>query len=102
MLPVADMPVHRQETARHLVIAKPVGPQDIPGQSQAPPDYSHYPALIGADLLHAEGLTGDGVTIAVIDTGLWPWQSVVEDTAGEARLGVPTTPSATSCTSATT
>ncbi len=32
---------------------------------------TNYPALIGADDLHRGGVTGKGVTIAVLDTGLW-------------------------------
>lgn len=32
---------------------------------------TNYPALIGADSLQAAGITGKGVTIAVLDTGFW-------------------------------
>ncbi len=32
---------------------------------------TNYPALIGADSLHTAGVTGKGVTIAVLDTGFW-------------------------------
>ena len=32
---------------------------------------TNYPALIGADTLQAAGIKGKGVTIAVLDTGLW-------------------------------
>src|SRR5262249_12625158 len=32
---------------------------------------TNYPALIGADSLQQAGITGKGVTIAVLDTGLW-------------------------------
>ena len=31
-----------------------------------------YPAWIGADRLHASGIDGSGIGIAIIDTGLWP------------------------------
>ena len=30
-----------------------------------------YPALVGADTLQKAGITGKGVTIAILDTGLW-------------------------------
>lgn len=30
-----------------------------------------YPSVISADRLHAQGITGKGVTVAVIDTGVW-------------------------------
>ena len=32
---------------------------------------TNYPMLVGADTLHQAGITGRGVTIAVLDTGLW-------------------------------
>ena len=32
---------------------------------------TYYPTVIGADRLHEQGITGKGVTIAVLDTGLW-------------------------------
>ena len=32
---------------------------------------THYVHQVGADLLHAEGITGAGVTVAVLDTGVW-------------------------------
>ncbi len=33
------------------------------------------PYITGADRLHAEGITGNGVTVAVLDTGIWQLQS---------------------------
>ncbi|MGB7738268.1 MAG: S8 family peptidase, partial [Steroidobacteraceae bacterium] len=36
-------------------------------------DYSHS-LLVGAPDLHKQGITGKGVTVAVVDTGLW-WES---------------------------
>ena len=38
------------------------------GPSQ--PD-TFFPSLIGAAQLHQAGITGDGVTVAVVDTGIW-------------------------------
>lgn len=32
---------------------------------------SHYPTLIGATDLYAAGIDGEGVTVAVVDTGIW-------------------------------
>ncbi|HEX9474848.1 MAG TPA: S8 family peptidase, partial [Steroidobacteraceae bacterium] len=32
---------------------------------------TNYPTLVGADALQKAGITGKGVTIAVLDTGLW-------------------------------
>ena len=50
--------------------------------------YSDFPALVRADLLHDQGITGRGVSIAVVDTGLWSWRSLVNDSQGAPRLGV--------------
>jgi len=38
---------------------------------------TNYPMLVGADMLQQAGITGKGVTIAVLDSGLWqdPMQS---------------------------
>ena len=33
--------------------------------------YTDYPAVIAADCLHDVGIDGAGVTLAVLDTGLW-------------------------------
>ncbi|MGB5623750.1 MAG: hypothetical protein WBN65_14755, partial [Gammaproteobacteria bacterium] len=32
---------------------------------------THYGALVNADDVHAMGITGEGIGIAVLDTGLW-------------------------------
>ena len=48
------------------------GVQDSTGLASLPLLYeTNYPALIGADSLQRAGITGKGVTIAVLDTGLW-------------------------------
>ena len=35
-----------------------------------------------------KGLRVDGVAVAVLDTGLWPWHSLVNNTRGEPRLSI--------------
>ena len=48
------------------------GVQDSTRLASLPLVYeTNYPAMIGADKLHCGGITGRGVTIAVLDTGLW-------------------------------
>src|SRR5688572_27658746 len=48
------------------------GVQDSTSLASLPLIYeTNYPAMIGADELHCSGITGRGVTIAVLDTGLW-------------------------------
>ncbi len=47
---------------------------------------SWAPNLVGADRLYNEGVTGAGVTIAVLDTGAWPMSALKSDPAGKTRL----------------
>ena len=53
-------------------------------------DESYYPTLVGADQLHERGVTGLGVTIAVVDTGLSDINKALsKDASGDYRvLGV--------------
>ena len=46
---------------------------------------SYFPQVIGADLLHLEGVTGRGVTIAVLDTGTYSQIALNKDTDGNCR-----------------
>ncbi|NNE33996.1 MAG: S8 family serine peptidase [Rhodothermales bacterium] len=48
--------------------------------------YTHYPGRIGADLLHSQGITGRGVTIAVLDSGIFGRAALSENTAGDLRV----------------
>ena len=45
-----------------------------------------YPSLAGADSLHARGLTGLAVTVAVLDTGYWHHPSLDTNTLGLGRV----------------
>jgi len=48
---------------------------------------TYFPALIGATDLHGAGIDGRGVTIAVLDTGLWTNKKAIrENAAGEQRV----------------
>ncbi len=47
---------------------------------------TYYPSVVGADALHIHGITGRGVTVAMIDSGLWEHEALVTDTRGENRL----------------
>ena len=59
--------------------------QDVTdGSSTRPATY--YPTLIGANRLHAQGITGSGVTVAVLDSGLWEYSTLRNDSAGRPRI----------------
>ncbi len=49
--------------------------------SQSAPE-THFPGLIGAADLHVAGLTGRGVSVAVLDTGIWTTDGI-DETSGE-------------------
>ena len=53
--------------------------------SQAVPE-SHFPGLIGAADLHAAGVDGHGVGVAVIDTGIWQADGIDETAAEVERV----------------
>lgn len=46
----------------------------------------YYTAESGATLLHAAGITGAGVGVAIVDTGLWERAELVTNTQGERRI----------------
>ncbi|PLW81682.1 alkaline serine protease [Kineobactrum sediminis] len=57
----------------------------IPGY----PDYeadTYYPGIVGADALHLHGIRGKGVTVAVLDSGLWEHPALAYDTNGNPRI----------------
>jgi hypothetical protein len=57
----------------------------IPGYPDNRVD-TYYPTVTGADLLHQHGVTGLGVTVAVLDSGLWETEALRVDTRGEPRV----------------
>ncbi|MBU2677188.1 MAG: S8 family peptidase [Woeseia sp.] len=56
---------------------------DTPGDA-----YSQYPSLVDADRLHAEGITGWGVTVAVLDSGIYSGPGLSSNTYGDLRIAV--------------
>lgn len=57
----------------------------IPGYADNSAD-TYYPTVTGADLLHRHGITGKGVTVAVLDSGLWDTDSITRNTQGSTRV----------------
>ena len=49
-------------------------------------DNSYYPGIVGADALHKHGITGRGVTVAIIDSGLWEHDALRNNTDGKNRI----------------
>jgi serine protease AprX len=57
----------------------------VPGYENNHENY-YYNEVAGVDALHLQGVTGKGITVAVLDSGLWEHSSIVNDTSGGARL----------------
>jgi len=57
----------------------------VPGYDNNHGDF-YYNRVAGVEALHREGVTGKGVTVAVIDSGLWEHDALVKDTEGNNRL----------------
>ncbi|MEE4193649.1 MAG: S8 family serine peptidase, partial [Anaerolineae bacterium] len=45
-----------------------------------------YPEVVGADVVWEQGITGEGVTVAILDSGLYPYDSLLKDSQGNDRL----------------
>lgn len=57
----------------------------IPGYPENSDDF-YYATVTGADDLHRHGVTGRGITVAVLDSGLWDHPALVHDTDGKNRV----------------
>lgn len=59
--------------------------QLIPGYTNNDEDF-FYSTVAGADNLHLHGVRGAGVTVAVLDSGLWDHRALTHDTQGKERV----------------
>jgi len=57
----------------------------IPGYINNHED-SYFPTVVGADALHLHSITGKGVNVAIVDSGLWETQALAKDTNGNPRI----------------
>ncbi|WOJ93406.1 S8 family peptidase [Congregibacter variabilis] len=70
----------------HANVAKDCQVALVPSYLEPTKD-SYYPNASGAALLHSHGITGSGVTVAVLDSGLWEDNSELTlDTNGQNRV----------------
>ncbi len=57
----------------------------IPGYENNHENF-HYASVAGAAALHLQGITGRGVTVAVLDSGLWETEALATNTSGKPRV----------------
>ena len=67
----ADASVRRIFQDATAELASQVAPGDSP--------YIHYPALVDANDLHEMGVTGDNVTVAILDSGMQRSEELQKD-----------------------
>lgn len=76
----------QNQIALHANVAKDCQAELVPSYLEPTKD-SYYPNASGAALLHSHGITGNGVTVAVLDSGLWEDNSELTlDTTGHDRV----------------
>ena len=52
----------------------------------SPGAYHHFPTLVDADQVHASGITGQSVTVAILDSGMAATAELQKDTTGTGRM----------------
>jgi hypothetical protein len=57
----------------------------IPGYENNHENF-YYASVAGAGALHLQGITGKGVTVAVLDSGLWETEALANNTSGKPRV----------------
>jgi subtilisin family serine protease len=57
----------------------------VPGYENNHGDF-YYNHVGGVNVLHRQGITGKGVTVAVVDSGLWEHKALMTDTSGRNRV----------------
>ena len=59
--------------------------ETIPGYADNQSDF-YYSTVTGADNLHRHDIRGQGVTVAVLDSGLWEHEHLARNTQGKKRI----------------
>jgi subtilisin family serine protease len=81
-----------QSDGSFAVVWNGYGPGDDSGvfvqryAASLPAPDTAYPTLVGANQLHAQNVTGSGVTVAVVDTGYWSHPDLDTNASGQSRL----------------
>lgn len=65
---------------------KPNDPIDEEDPGMAGSAYTEFPSLVKADILHAQGIDGLGVTIAIVDSGMYSGPGISQDRYGTDRV----------------
>ena len=80
-----DQPLHQRDFEMEASFVGDCSIELIPGYDDNHENF-YYNTVIGVDALHRNGVTGRGVTVAVIDSGLWDHPVLTMDTRGKPRV----------------
>ena len=78
-------PLRQRDFTLKAIFAEGCATDLVPGYVNNHEDF-YYNSAAGVDALHRQGITGKGVTVAVVDSGLWEHDALVNDTTGRNRV----------------
>lgn len=78
-------PLRQRDFTLKAVFAEGCATDLVPGYENNNENF-YYNSAAGVDVLHLQGITGKGVTVAVVDSGLWEHEALVNDTTGRNRV----------------
>ncbi|TXS91291.1 S8 family peptidase [Parahaliea maris] len=81
----ARAPLQQHEISLSARFREGCAAELIPGYATYGTD-TYFPSVAGASALHQLGITGQGVTVAVLDSGLWEHASLSHNTLGRYRV----------------
>ncbi len=81
----ADQPLHQRDFELEASFVGDCSIELIPGYDDNHENF-YYNTVIGVDALHRNGVTGRGITVAIIDSGLWDQPALTTDTRARPRV----------------
>jgi subtilisin family serine protease len=81
----AGQPLHQRDFELEAGFVGDCSIELIPGYDDNHENF-YYNSVIGVDALHRNGVTGQGITVAVIDSGLWDHPALTMNTRGKPRV----------------
>ncbi|MEM9255549.1 MAG: S8 family peptidase [Pseudomonadota bacterium] len=83
--PLLDTPLRQRDFSIKATFRGDCSTDLIPGYDNNHDDF-YYTRVAGIEPLHREGITGAGITVAVVDSGMWEHPALTDDTRGNSRL----------------
>lgn len=81
----AGQPLYQRDFSVEAAFSGDCTVELVPGYDDNRENF-YYNTVVGVDALHRNGITGRGVTVAVVDSGLWDHPHLTSDTRGKPRV----------------